>query len=291
MEINPITSSINTVATMTCIPQNDEAIVEDDLISEDDSGEQSTVTISDSSDGEGQKTKGVLRLLQEGHFKSVSDIRLRINFHEEIQALENQKLIESADAGVTEMINAISTGMTELLESENPEPEISAIIIETVEALGNKLETVSSELINNDEGEIKNLTGTLQTAFDAFIGPYTAEIPEEIPKETQTAKNEQLQPPVSQPDDIEADINEEISTETAVDSSQIILQQFWAALQELFVSELDNLNSQLSSISVLPELSEPSGNGKAYDKFLNIYNDMNTVMEPNLESQLVDASA
>ena len=41
---------------------------------------------------EGQK--GVLRLLQEGHFKGVSDVRLRINFHDEISAMESEQLME-----------------------------------------------------------------------------------------------------------------------------------------------------------------------------------------------------
>ena len=36
--------------------------------------------------------KGVLRLLQEGHFKGVSDVRLRINFFEKLNAIEAAKL-------------------------------------------------------------------------------------------------------------------------------------------------------------------------------------------------------
>ncbi|MHC4216368.1 MAG: hypothetical protein ACYSWP_23700 [Planctomycetota bacterium] len=36
--------------------------------------------------------RGVIRNLMEGHYKGVSDVRLRINFHEEITAIENQQL-------------------------------------------------------------------------------------------------------------------------------------------------------------------------------------------------------
>jgi hypothetical protein len=288
MEINAITSTINTVTTATSIQKTEETVVEKEIISDGESEGQAAPLSSDSTSDDTQKTKGVLRLLQEGHFKGVSDIRLRINFQEEIKALENQKLIEAADAGVTEMIASISSGMAELIESENPENEISAIITEAVQVLGSNLETVSSEYINNDDSEIANLSGALQTAFNTFIEPYIAAPPEEIPEETQSTKNAQLQPPINQPDNLESDFNEEIPAETSVDSSQMIQQQFWAALQELFTAELDNLNSQLSSISVLPELSEPSGNGKAYDKFLNIYNSMNSVAEPNAEPQIVN---
>lgn len=42
-------------------------------------------TVQDSRQIPGQeKVKGVVRLLHEGHFKGVADIRLRINFHEQL---------------------------------------------------------------------------------------------------------------------------------------------------------------------------------------------------------------
>ncbi len=41
---------------------------------------------------ETQEAKGVLRLLQEGHFKGVADIRLRINFSEELAGAELPEL-------------------------------------------------------------------------------------------------------------------------------------------------------------------------------------------------------
>lgn len=290
MDINAITSTVNTYTTVTNLKNSDETVIEEEITTGNDSEEQViSQSIETASDG-AQKTKGVLRLLQEGHFKGVSDVRLRINFHEEIQALENQKLIESADTGVTEMISSISTGMAELLESENPEPEISAIISEAVEALGNELKNISSEFINNDDSEITNLSGALQSTFNSFMEPHIVVPSEETPEEPQLAKNIQVQSPSIQPDDIESDTIEEIPAETTIDSNQTIQQQFWAALQELFASELENLNSQLSSISVLPEISEPSGNGKAYDKFLNIYNNMNITVQPNPEPQIVNES-
>lgn len=37
---------------------------------------------------ETQEARGVLRLLQEGHFKGVADLRLRINFAEELAGVE-----------------------------------------------------------------------------------------------------------------------------------------------------------------------------------------------------------
>ena len=55
------------------------------------------------------KTKGVVRLLQEGHFKGVADVRLRINFHDELTQLSIQSVqvdfagqVEQFEQGVDE---------------------------------------------------------------------------------------------------------------------------------------------------------------------------------------------
>ena len=41
---------------------------------------------------ETQEARGVLRLLQEGHFKGVADLRLRVNFAEELAGIELPEL-------------------------------------------------------------------------------------------------------------------------------------------------------------------------------------------------------
>ncbi len=46
-----------------------------------------------------EKVKGVIRLLQEGHFKGVADVRLRINFFDELTALG---LVERPDNAAPE---------------------------------------------------------------------------------------------------------------------------------------------------------------------------------------------
>jgi hypothetical protein len=43
-------------------------------------------------------------------------------------------------------------------------------------------------------------------------------------------------------------------------------------LTPLFDAAASGLKDALSHTSALPELSEPTGNGVAYEKFLNIYN-------------------
>ena len=57
-------------------------------------------------------------------------------------------------------------------------------------------------------------------------------------------------------------------------TAQEALDQLIANLTETFSSKLSSFEKLLSEISVLPDLSEPTGNGKAYNKFLAIYNSM-----------------
>ena len=52
------------------------------------------------------------------------------------------------------------------------------------------------------------------------------------------------------------------------------LDQLIAGLTETFSSKLSSFEKLLNEISVLPDLSGPTGNGKAYNKFLAIYNGM-----------------
>ena len=45
-------------------------------------------------------------------------------------------------------------------------------------------------------------------------------------------------------------------------------------LESSFAAAMEELVNSLNGVQVLPELSEPNGNGVAYDKFLAIYNEM-----------------
>lgn len=53
-----------------------------------------------------------------------------------------------------------------------------------------------------------------------------------------------------------------------------------ARLRMAFSNEIDDLKNALGTTHILPELSEPTGNGVAYDKFLTIYNEMQTPRVP-----------
>jgi hypothetical protein len=62
--------------------------------------------------------------------------------------------------------------------------------------------------------------------------------------------------------------------EPAGPDEQSLLQSFIDELTAAFGTAVDEFISALNATSVLPPLSQPSGNGVAYQKFLAIYNDM-----------------
>ncbi|GAG28055.1 unnamed protein product [marine sediment metagenome] len=49
---------------------------------------------------------------------------------------------------------------------------------------------------------------------------------------------------------------------------------------------MDDLTTAVSAANVLPPLSEPNGNGVAYDKFLAIYNEMRGIVPDTLNSEV-----
>lgn len=228
--------------------------------------------------------KGVLRLLQEGHFKGVADIRLRINFHEQISAMEQEAIEQVAVSGVGELLQTLNGEIGSFLETDDLSPETVSGIRELSSLLNTSIE-------ENGSVTSGQLISRLQTSFDEFAsGVEALSQPPSVPDE---------EPPV-----IEAPVEQTIAVEKAaaveVDSTDAEpiandeispLQKFLTDITELFASELHKLEESLLEFSLLPELSAPQGNGKAYDKFLAEYNKLTGVVNHENELSVTDSLA
>ena len=76
-----------------------------------------------------EEQKGVIRLLQEGHFKGVADVRLRINFHDElvgIKAAQTQAVTQEKVGGVLESVGGVVDSF--LAENELTEEEAAGVL-------------------------------------------------------------------------------------------------------------------------------------------------------------------
>ncbi|MEE8587321.1 MAG: hypothetical protein V3T83_20975, partial [Acidobacteriota bacterium] len=194
---------------------------------------------------------GVIRLLQEGHFKGVADVRLRINFHEILSSLQRESVSSVAEQEVPVLAAAIASRVAEFLESEALSQEETAQVQSAVDEFKSQAQALS-------------LAETDTAALRAGLGLAFQKLVESI---RSLALNTAESNPVAEPPSSEGSNTSEI---------------FLAELEEVFAESLQALTESLQGVQTLPELSQPRGNGAAYDKFLDIYREMQGASEPAL---------
>ena len=247
-----------------------------------EAGDTSTEEASSLAAQERTRAKGVLRLLQEGHFKGVADVRLRINFHEELTAIAHENLVPVVEDKVAGIISAVSIQIDVLVTSGELTDEQVTTATDAFEAFREALEQLVEEFTTNGGTDTSSLLGEIETAFDVLVealnplltflaspgAEEAAEVPAELDEEgtilTAAVSTVGLE---GTPASIETD-PEDPPAEASV------LAGFIEQLDAVFSAALDELRSAIESAAVLPALSEPSGNGVAYAKFLAIYNDL-----------------
>jgi hypothetical protein len=222
--------------------------------------------------GEGEpKVKGVIRLLQAGHFKGVADVRLRINFFDELQTLEHASLAEAAGANLSGLLDAVNAKVDELLDAGELTDEQVASVAEAHDTFTTAVQQLVEEFQNVGGTNTQPLLDAIETAFEEFVASLESIItPPDAGQDVETQTS--LSPVVG--DEVEATppaITEESETTPAEPS---ILETYIAELRDVFTEALGKLNTGLSAATTLPPLSEPSGSGAAYAKFLAIYNDL-----------------
>ena len=191
--------------------------------------------------------KGVLRNLLEGHFKGVSDVRLRINFFEELAAIEAAKIQTVTAEKVPGVLESIGGVVTSFLEDEN---ELTEEQVASVMELHEQFAQATGEY----QGEpAVDLTSIFDEFVEALRNLFT---PEQTPEENTTPETEN---------------NDTTEGSSTTDAPWLT---FLGDLQSAFTAASNELTKAVTGLQILPELSEPNGNGVAYEKFLAIYNDL-----------------
>jgi len=253
---------------------------------------------------------GVLRLLQEGHFKGVADVRLRITFAEEIAAMEREQTEPIVADGVTGLVDTVAAGMEPFTVENGLDEQTVTGIGEASAALTASLEKIADDYQSGNITTAADLIARIQTGFDGFISSVqsildaaSASVPE-TPAEAVTlqAGDPSLSMAMASTEIIDGASVEEVPVEEvpaeespAQDgpAGEISSFDFQTALADLIASvtsKLQELATALHSIQVLPPLSEPTGNGKAYAKFLAIYNGMKAAPEAETVLPAVNAA-
>lgn len=242
---------------------------------------------------------GVIELLKQGHFKGVADVRLRINFFDELQSLENQWLQDSAEAGFQTFNQSIEEPISLLTESPGFTKEQLGAINQFLE----NIQEIQHDFLEGDESLAGTLINNLQGEFDTLsllFTPLTPEAPvesQETDEQPQTSEvTDAEEPAVEDSQSPQPESTEEVSipespeevsgtesteeipspeqTETTPEDS---LSDIFTSFQETFQQTMEDLQASLSATQgtqVLPAISEPSGNGKAFEKFIAIYETM-----------------
>ena len=193
--------------------------------------------------------EGVLRLLQAGHFKGVADVRLRINFHDQIVAAEGEAARSAANEAVRELSSTVNAQLEQLSSSAELSPEQLAALAELQDTFSETVTNATEAFLGAEALEGEALTGSLQGAFDSLAGSLDSLLVTDA---------------AEQPED----------GQLAADAAATDLQASLQALREAFAAAMLKLNDELTLTSFLPELSPAPGRGVAYEKFLAIYNEL-----------------
>lgn len=250
---------------------------------------------------EGHMPPGVLKHLQEGHHKGVAELRLMINFFDRLQSLESSKVQEAAEEGV-ETLSELAEGKIEALKTSGLLDEQQ---MEGLDSLAGDFMKRLDELAESG-GRPSDLTQALGDAFAEFdgalrellihppaeeTGGFLPVTEEPVAVQSTTDSAEISDQPVTAPVAVEAPAVESVAEEpVAVAETQtpqpVVITQGEPSLSSpslssllddfkaAFTDGLSSLDTNLQSYSLVPRFLEPSSEGRAYEKFLNIYKQM-----------------
>lgn len=272
---------------------------------------------------EGTHAKGVLRLLQAGHFKGVADLRLRINFHEELSAMQDAADQKAASGAISDLSSAVGSAIQSLSDGQTLTEEQQQAIGALQETFAQAVTDAGTAYAAGKDGA--KLQADLQGAFEALLGglqtllapaePAPTDMPADPPIDAEPpppVEDASAQPPADVPvieepaqdittvpvgdtTDESTDVSADLSTEVlaGADALADVPVETAAspldALRDVFAAALEQVKASLTSVQLLPELSPPTGNGRAYDKFLAIYNSLQAPAAPAPE--MLDAQA
>jgi len=260
--------------------------------------DQATTEVTDQPPDEesnADQTKGVISLLQEGHFKGVADVRLRIIFHDDLAAIEADQLKTAAQENIEGLLTALA-GTTA--------PEGLAEAPQLQQTFTNAVQQAKNDFLSAEPPSKADLIASLNAAFQAFIeglspatGPAEGAVAgqEETGDETEDAIEPGEEETPAQAESVGQEGGEfpEPAPETAP-ATESDGARYIAGLEAAFEAAMNELIDALDGVVVLPELSQPSGNGVAYAKFLAIYNQLRGLQVPTEDSEgteAVDATA
>lgn len=221
-----------------------------------------------------EKTPGVIRLLEEGHFKGVADVRLRINFFDELSSRAHQAAQPVVDEQTAKLADAVATTIEETIAGLDVDDATKQAIEDAVAAFDGALQEGLASFQSQDSGGADALVASFEAQIDTLIANLSDLL---IPQVDETPESSE---PITAPDpatspttDPENPDGIDVAPVEITDPVDVYMDAL-TAIREAAEAALAELKASLTSALDVGELSEPSGNGGAYDKFLAIYHEL-----------------
>jgi hypothetical protein len=222
---------------------------------------------TEETDGDGDKAAGVLRLLEAGHFKGVADVRLRINFFEELSARASAAAAPAVRGQAGDLIATMNARVDELIKPLATDEAAQATVDELRGQFGAAVQAASEQYASDAGVNGDSLIEAIQSAFDVLVHGLRGLLTPPPPPGEADAPAE---PPAAAP--VEGEAPAEPPLGVADTPAPSPLDNALASLTTAFDELLSGLGDSVATALHLPDPSPPSGNGSAYDKFLAIYN-------------------
>jgi len=220
--------------------------------------------------------RGVIRLLEEGHFKGVADVRLRINFYDDLSTKAGAAATQTAMAGTGALIDNVAAKAQELVSGWGLGEESQKAASDLLTQFEAAAQAALGESTSDGKVDTTRLADTLRQAFELFSGQLAALVPPP-PDAVDPATDGPTDPAATEPQPSEPPAETDTTASPTADPAppSPVPNPDLDSLAQLFADELAKLLSSVGGASQLPPLaSEPTGNGKAYDKFVAIYNEL-----------------
>ncbi len=293
--------------------------------------------------------RGVIRLLQEGHFKGVADLRLRINFFDELSAQAVTTALPAVQQQSTDLAAAVGTQLTGLADTLAVDEQTQQALDAARAEFEAAVQTANEQFASGGTLNRDSLIQALQSAFDQLFDTVRVALTPPAPQDAATTPatdtdaqtdastgivTDPLQGTVTAPaaslpgselstlsfelgtlpaatapadttsdapakepaiataaTDATAATSAPAETDTAVETDTTAdapasgladtttddapqLDDLLASFRTAFDDALAGLSDFIATATRLPDPAPPTGHGRAYDKFLAIYNDL-----------------
>ena len=254
------------------------------------------------------EAKGVLRLLQAGHFKGVADVRLRINFFEQLSAQATADAASAVHTQAPDLIDAVNAQVNELIAPLTTDEESPQTVGALQDEFDAAVQGATGQFASDKGVNTEALADAFQSAFGALVdglreflsAPAEPSPPEtdndasavsavanaaqqvaDLREEAELLTRPPAAEPIAHDELLEAQAPESLDdvvlgppTDGGAIDPNAALETALASLTETFDELLAGLLESARTALQLPDPSEPTGHGRAYDKFLAIYNQL-----------------